>query len=259
MIRTLVFGDGRMARCLLGVAFEYPDIEIVAQVSRTRRPGERVGPPFFPSLEAARAQLGDGRDLVIDFTMPEGTLAAAHWCGEQGVALLSGVTGIGEKTHAALDKAAESAPVLWAANLSFGINLMAGLLHDLGRVIDRDTAVTIEEVHHAGKQDAPSGTALFLARHLSPPAEGVSGTDPGRTAEDFPGMEFVSRREGDVVGDHSVSLRMRDEVLTLSHHAADRRLFARGALEAAQWLAGQPPGRYSAADWIRSMAARKFK
>jgi 4-hydroxy-tetrahydrodipicolinate reductase len=258
MIRTLVFGDGRMAQCLLDVAFEYPDIEIVAQVSRTSRE-ERAGPPFFPSFEAAREQVGDGLDLVIDFTMPQGTLAAAHWCGEQRVALLSGVTGIGEKAHTALDKAADSAPVLWAANLSFGINLMAGLLRDLGRVIDRDTAVTIVEVHQAGKQDAPSGTALFLARHLSPPADGAAGTDPGRTAEDFPGMAFVSSRQGDVVGDHSVSLRMRDEVLTLSHHAADRRLFARGALEAAQWLAGQPPGRYSAADWIRSVAARKFK
>lgn len=258
MIRALVFGAGRMAKCLLGLAGEFPDIEMVAQVSRTPSLAPASGPRFYASLEAAWDELA-GIDLVIDFTLPDGTRSAANWCAERKVALLSGVTGIGKEAHAALDSAAQCAPVLWAANLSFGINLMAGLLHDLGRVIDEKTPVVIEETHHAGKKDAPSGTALFLARHLRAPADGGPGTDPGRVAHDFPGIEFVSRREGEVVGDHSVFFEMRDETLKLSHHAADRCLFARGALEAGQWLVGQRPGRYSAADWIRSVASPKFK
>lgn len=248
-----------MGQCVLGVAGEYPDLDVVAQVSRRPPAGAGEQPRFFPSLEAAGDELAGGVDLVIDFTLPEGTLAAASWCAERQVALLSGVTGIREEGHAALDKAAEYTPVLWAANLSFGINLLANLLSEVGGVIDRDTAVVIEDSHRAGKKDAPSGTALCLARHLRPPSSGGKGSDPGRIAADFPEIEFRFRREGEVVGDHSVTLKMRDETLTLSHHAEDRRLFARGALEAGRWLVGQPPGRYSAADWIRGMAARKFK
>lgn len=259
MTRVVVFGAGRMGRCLLDLAGEYADVEIVAQVAR--RPPAAAGerPKYFPTFEDAWDGLGGAVDLVIDFTLPGGTLAAARWCAQRRVALLSGVTGIGEEVHDALDKAAEFAPVLWAANLSFGINLMAGLLHELGKVIDRDTDAVIEETHHAGKKDAPSGTALFLARHIQPPAGGGEGTDPARIAKDFPNIDFRFRREGEVVGDHSVSFRMRDETLTLSHHAEDRRLFARGALEAGRWLARQAPGRYSAADWIRSMAAGEFR
>lgn len=258
MIRVLVFGAGRMGRCLPGVAEEYSEVGIVAQVARRPPAGAGEGPAVFPSFEEAWNSLGGGIDLVIDFTLPEGTLTAANWCAKRRVALLSGVTGIGNEVHAALDRTAGFAPVLWAANLGFGINLMAGLLHELGKLIDRGTNIVIEETHHAGKKDAPSGTALFLARHLVPPAGGVETRDPGRTESDFPNVDFRSRREGEVVGDHSVSLEMRDETLTLSHHAKDRRLFARGALEAGCWLVGQAPGRYSAADWIRSMAAGKF-
>lgn len=257
MIRTLLHGAGRMARSVLALAGEYPKLNIVAQVGREEpAPDQAVpGVPFFPSLDAAAEAL-DGRfELVIDFTLPQGTHAAAEWCAGRHVALMSGVTGIDDETQAALDRAAESAPVLWAANLSFGINLMAGLLHDIGKVVDAAAPVRIEETHHAGKKDAPSGTALFLARHLRPPAGEGAGTNPNRIAQEFPAVEFVSRREGEVVGDHAVTISLRDETLTLAHHAEDRRLFARGALEAGQWLAMQPPGRYSAADWIRSVAS----
>lgn len=248
MAKALVFGAGRMGRSLVGIAGELPGLEIVAQVSRTPPQPGQGGPPFFDSLEAAQEHLGAVPDLVIDFTLPQGTLAAANWCGRNGVALLSGVTGIGAEVEAALNAAAESAPVLWAPNLGIGINLMAAALRNLAGALDPGSEITIEEVHHAGKKDAPSGTALFLARQLCPGA-----------SDDFPGIEFVSRREGEVVGDHSVSIRMPGESFTLSHHAEDRSLFARGALAAGKWLVGKPAGRYSAADWIRDMAPAKLK
>jgi len=258
MIRTVVFGAGRMAESILGVAGEYPDIRIVGQVSRSKPSQAQAGISCYGSLDEARESIGDVFDLLLDFTLPEGTATAAQWCADHRVALLSGVTGIGPTAQAALDDAARSVPVLWSANLSFGINLMAGILHDLGRVIGDSISVTIEESHHAGKKDAPSGTALFLARHLRPPAIGETGADPSRIKDAYPGINFVSRREGQTVGDHSVALEMQDETLTLAHHAVDRRLFARGALEAGQWLVSRPPGRYSAADWIRGAAGAGF-
>lgn len=243
-----------MAGCLLELAPEFPEIRIVGQVSRTAPATSARVAPYFDDIDTAQSEVSDGIDLVIDFSLPAGTLDAARWCAGRGVAMLSGVTGIGDDVHAALNDVGRSAPVLWAANLSLGVNLLAGVLRGIGRVVGESAAVTIEEVHHAGKKDAPSGTALFLARHLRPPAEGAAGTDPGRIATDFPGIDFISRREGEVVGDHSISVDLNDEVLTFSHHAKDRHLFARGALEAAMWLVRQPPGRYSAGDWIRSMA-----
>jgi 4-hydroxy-tetrahydrodipicolinate reductase len=260
MTRTLLFGAGRMARCIQALAPEYPDIQLVAQVSRTPpKDSSQFGSiEFFTSLENAGGVLGESIDLLVDFSLPDGTGAAAEWCASNGVAMLSGVTGIGEEVQAALDKAAEAVPVLWAANLSLGINLMTGMLNDLAKFIDQSAKISISEAHHEGKRDAPSGTALFLARHLRPPAGAETGADPRRIGQAFPQIGFESRREGNIVGDHSVTIDLGDETLTLAHHARDRRLFARGALDAGLWLAGQPAGRYSAVDWIRSVTGAGF-
>ena len=240
MIRTLVHGSGRMAESLLEVSGDYPQIAFVAQVSRSRPDSGSLNPPFFLSFEEAGDNLQRPVELVLDFTLPAGTITAARWCAEHQVPLLSGVTGLGGEANAALDELAEVAPVLWAPNLSFGVNLLASLLDRLQPLV-RDVPVTIEEVHHAGKKDAPSGTALMLAQRLR---------QPGGAHGELSGVEFVSRREGEVVGDHSIRLNWGDETLTLSHRANDRRLFARGALEAGQWLVRQQPGRYTAADWV---------
>jgi 4-hydroxy-tetrahydrodipicolinate reductase len=252
MIRTIIFGAGRMARSMLSLAGEYPDVEIVALVSRNPPPDGVLPPrvPFFDALDAAAGALEENCDLLIDFTLPEGTREAASWCAEHRTAMLSGVTALDDSANRALNNAAQSVPVLWAANLSPGVNLMAEMLRGLGESIGPAAPVRIEDVHHEGKKDAPSGTALYLARALRKPSGGA-GHDPKHIADDFPGIEFHSRREGAVVGDHLVSIHLLGESLTLAHHAEDRRLFARGAYDAGQWLIGQPPGKYTATDWIR--------
>lgn len=243
MIRTLIFGAGRMAQSLLSIAHEFPGLEFVGQVSLESPTANDDRPlPYFTSLDSARKSLGNRIDLLIDFSLAQGTPVAAHWCGEHGIAMLSGVTGIDQAAHAALDTASETAPVLWAPNLSFGINLLAGLIREVSPVIGEKARITIEETHHLGKKDAPSGTALYLAEQFQSSAE----------------IEFLSRREGEVVGEHAVKIELPDETLTLSHHAEERRLFARGALEASQWLVGQNKGRYSAADWISSVIRERF-
>ena len=240
-----------MAQCLADLAPEYPDLSIVAQVSRSRPDSGRFACRYFDSLEAASSELEGEIDLLVDFSLPDGTLAAARWCAEGGIALLSGVTGLPDQIHSALDETSRFAPVLWASNLSPGINLLASLLDEVAGRIDGETKVTISEVHHAGKKDAPSGTALELARHIRPLP---GGADHRRRPENFTDIVFESRREGEVAGDHSVLVEMPDESFTFSHHAENRRLFARGAIEAGLWLARQAPGRYSAADWIRNSA-----
>ena len=244
MTRILIFGAGRMAHSILSVADQYRGVTIVGVVFHDASEVDgHSTTPFFDSLDSAVAAFEEGIDLVIDFSLARGTSAVARWCEEHGIALLSGVTGIDSKTHADLDSTSRAAPVLWAPNLSFGVNLMAGLMKQLGPAIGSEPKITVEETHHAGKKDAPSGTALFLAEQL--------GVEQDIT--------FHSIREGDVIGEHSVTIELPDETLTVTHVAGDRRLFARGALEAGQWLVGQSPGRYSASDWISGViSARKM-
>ena len=127
MIRILLFGAGRMARSILSLAGEFPEVTFVAQVSRND-PGtgaETGAVPFFRSLESVNELAGGKPDLLIDFTLASGTSTAAHWCVENNVPMLSGVTGIGSEVDAVLDEAAETVPLMWAPNLSFGINLLA--------------------------------------------------------------------------------------------------------------------------------------
>ncbi len=225
-----------MAQSLLSLADDFPDIELLALVSRkTGREGDfESAIPRFTSLDQAHASLGSLPDLVIDFSLAEGTPVVAKWCGDHGVPLLSGVTGIDSDGHRLLDEASASAPVLWAPNLSPGINLLSGLLRQAASFLGAGSGITIEEAHHEGKKDAPSGTALHLA-------------DQFETTEE---IDFISHREGEVVGVHEVRVAFADETLVFRHEAHQRRLFARGALQAGEWLVAQAPGRYSAADWI---------
>lgn len=243
MIRTLIFGAGRMASSLLSVVQAYPGVSIVGVVFGDPKDySGNSGVEYFDSLDSAHRSLGDAIDLVIDFSLADGTPVAAGWCERNQIALLSGVTGITVETQAMLDEVAGKVPVLWAPNLSFGINLLAGLIREIGPVVSGAANISIEETHHAGKKDAPSGTALFLAEQFGSMDE----------------IEFHSIREGDVIGEHSVTVKLPDEALTLTHIAHDRALFARGALEAGQWLVKQSAGRYSAADWISSVIRDRF-
>lgn len=235
VLRIAVHGTGRMARAIAEAAADSKEHEVVALAGRSE-PGWQTDIPYAGKLE----QLQEPPDLLIDFSLPEGTRDAASWCTSLHVPLVSGVTALPEDVRAEVLKAAQVVPVLLSANLSLGVNLLADLAARAATVLGRDTPVEIEDIHHQWKKDAPSGTALMLGAAIA----GGSGADPGA-------IRYRSVREGEVIGDHTVTFRMNGEELTLGHRAGDRSIFARGALKAGSWLVSQPPGLYSARDWLR--------
>ena len=232
MTRVALFGAGRMAAAFAEQARLSTDIELTAVVAR--QSPEWIGSTdFYSSLEDLAGQ----PQLLVDFTLPEGTAEAATWCSSHNVALLSGVTGLQAVQLDALEAAAKSVAVLWSPNLSIGINLLAQLARQASSALPADTQVHIDDVHHRHKKDAPSGTALFLGAAVQ---AGKPQCKPG----------YSSERIGEVIGDHTITFSWAGEEITLAHSAKDRAVFARGALSAARWLAQQPAGYYQAEDWL---------
>lgn len=192
-------------------------------------------------------------DVVIDFSSPDGFDTALGYCESHGVALVSGTTGIDAVQRARFDAAAAKIPVLYAANFSLGVAVLTRLLRDAASALP-DWDLEIVEAHHARKVDAPSGTALALGRA----AADARGQDfdemavfgrHGHTGSRGPGaIGFASIRAGDIAGEHTAFLVGHDERIELTHRAFDNAIFARGALTAATWLAGKPPGAYSLDD-----------
>ncbi len=234
MIRIAVHGTGRMGRAITEAAAERGEAEIVALVG-PHAPDWESAIPWVPDLHS----LKDRPDLLIDFTLPDGTAAAADWSGVRGVPLLSGVTGLPGAARQALHRAGEQVPVLWSPNLSLGVNLLAELAGQAAGMLDADTPVLIEDIHHQWKKDAPSGTALMLGESIA-----------ARRAGNADAIEYRSERRGEVIGEHTVTFRLNGEEFDLVHRAGDRAIFARGALDAGIWLTDQLPGYYSARDWL---------
>jgi len=234
VLRIAVHGTGRMGRALATAASSQPGLQLAALVGPCE-PDWESPVPWFRELQ----DLPDLPDLLIDFTLPAGTLAAARWCAERRVSLLSGVTGLTDDTRAALAAAADTIAVLWSPNLSLGVNLLADLAGRAAAVLDPDTPVIVEDIHHQWKKDAPSGTALMLGATIA-----------GQRSGDAGAVEYRSVREGDIIGEHTVRFRMAGETIELIHRAQDRAIYALGALAAGRWLVRQPPALYTAQDWL---------
>lgn len=225
-----------MGQAVLAEAAEHPEITVVAVVGP--RPPEPEPEPDVPWVRELK-ELPERPDLLIDFTLPEGTHDAAAWCADHSVPLLSGVTGLPRDVYDALRTAGQSVPVFWSPNMSLGVNLLAELVRQAADMLDADTPVTIEDIHHQWKKDAPSGTALMLGEAIA-----------GRRDGSADAVEYRSERRGEVIGEHTVRFQMKGEAFELAHRAEDRSIFASGALDAGIWLIGQLPGFYTARDWL---------
>ena len=239
MTRIGIIGAaGRMGRAIATVVAEGGDAALAGGADQ----GDDV------------AALARGTDVLVDFSAPaalEANLAAAV---DASVPIVLGTTGLGADHQRMIEAAAERIAVLQSANMSLGVNLLAHLVREAAARLGPDWDIEIVEMHHRAKVDAPSGTALLLGRAAAE-ARGVelaAVSDRGRDgitgARTRGHIGFASLRGGSVAGDHQVVLAADGERIELGHRAESRAIFARGAVKAALWLAGRPPGRYAMAD-----------
>lgn len=192
-------------------------------------------------------------DAVIDFSGPAGLAAALDHCLARGIPLVTGTTGLDAALQARLEAAGARIALLRAANFSLGVALLTRLLREASAALP-DWDLEIVEAHHGRKQDAPSGTALALGQAAAAARDTTLGATAvysreGRTGERVPGsIGFAVVRGGDIVGEHQALLIGPGERLELGHRATDRAIFARGALQAAHWLAGRAAGHWRLED-----------
>jgi len=252
---------GRMGRRLVALAAADAELTLAAAADAPGHPdlgkdaGELagVGTLGVPLAEA----LVEPPAVVIDFSLPAGTRRVLPWCVEHRVPLVVGTTGLGDADDAALAEAATTIPVMRATNFSLVVNVLHELIKRAAPMLGSDYDIEIMEAHHRYKKDAPSGTALSLARTVCE----ATGRDfeqdvlTTRSGDDVPRqpneVTVQAIRIGDHPGEHTVYFAAPGERLELRHVSTSRDSYALGALRAAKWLAGnggQAPGRYGMAD-----------
>jgi 4-hydroxy-tetrahydrodipicolinate reductase len=193
-------------------------------------------------------------DAVIDFTTPASSLAHAALAAESGKVLVVGTTGLSKDDEARLAEAARSCPLVYAPNFSVGVNLLMALTERAAAILGEDYDIEIVEMHHHHKVDSPSGTALGLGRAAARGRQVVLDNVWCKSRDGHTGARpkgeigFATLRGGDVVGDHTVMFAADGERIELTHKASARSVFAKGAVRAARWAAGQPTGLYSMRD-----------
>jgi len=249
---------GRMGRAIVGLAQAAGDVQIVGasaapgDPSQGRDVGELAGAGTLGvAITADVASSLLGAEAVIDFSVASAVKPLVALAVRNNVALVSGTTNVDESTLSAIDRAASSIPVLWAPNMSLGVQVLAELVEHAVRRLGPGFDVEIVEVHHRKKVDSPSGTAKRLAdavRRVRPDVRELHGRDGDVGARTNREIAVLGVRGGDVVGDHTVFLLGSGERLELVHRASSRDLFAQGALAAARFLVGKEPGRYTIAD-----------
>ena len=181
-------------------------------------------------------------DVVIDFSLPEGTELVLEAVVRHGKPLVCGVTGLNESQLALLVAASDKVPLVFDRNMSLGIAILEKSVREAAASLGADFAVHVSEVHHVHKKDAPSGTALKLGEAIAA-SRGESGTGA---------VQFEIERRGEIPGDHEVTMTSATEKLTFAHSVTTRQVFVDGALAAAAWVIGKAPGRYSIQDVLFS-------
>ena len=241
---------GRMGRTVIEAAADRDDVEVAFGVDVDTDTDADV--PLVSPDEVAGAVREHDPAAIVDFTVPESTADLAEVCAAEGVALVVGTTGLEESHLSVVQEASGATPVLKATNFSRGVQ---AFLRALGPALEALPGYDLElmETHHNGKRDAPSGTAKTILEAIAEHRDfetvyGREGIQPREEGEGEVGV--MVRRAGNVRGEHEVMLADNDEVLTLTHRAEDRAVFAEGALDAAVWLAGRDPGWYTFGDVI---------
>lgn len=251
---------GRMGQTLIRCAQKQGGMRVVAAHEKADHPdlGRDAGlVAGIGELGVAVTEPGAGEvsaDVMIDFTFHAAVPGALHRAVAGGQGVVLGTTGLNEEEVRCVKEASAHVPVVWAPNMSLGVNVLLELIERTASLLGPEYDIEITEMHHRHKKDAPSGTALALAESAAR-GRGVDLKDvvrhgrEGMTGERPAGeIGMHALRGGDVVGDHEVMLAADGERIALSHRASSREAFAMGALKAARWLKNRAPGRYDMRD-----------
>lgn len=259
MIRVVVTGvAGRMGNAIVRLIRNSEDLVLTGATERPGSPSVgldaglvcHVGRMEVTIADDLAQALGPGADVVVDFSSPEVCVRHARVCAEKRVALVIGTTGLSSEVRAEVTGIAHDIGVVLAPNMSVGVNLMLKLAAQAARILGDAYDVEIVEMHHRHKKDAPSGTALRLGEVVAQALQRDPATDMRFARQGLVGARppkeigIQTLRGGDVVGEHTVFFVGEGERLEITHRATSRDQFAQGALRAARFLAGKPPGLY---------------
>jgi 4-hydroxy-tetrahydrodipicolinate reductase len=251
---AILGAGGRMGQNLLRCSQKINGCEVVAAVERYDFPALGKQVKDFPVALAYTSEWPKQAEVVIDFTFHSCVASNIKQAVENKQAVVLGTTGLSEEEKQLVHAASQQIPIVWAANMSLGVNLLLELVKRAAEVLDASYDIEIVEAHHRLKKDAPSGTALMLAEAAAAGRkvalkdvacygrEGIVGERPKGEI----GIHAV--RGGAIVGDHTVALIADEECVEITHKASSREAFATGALRAALWLANRTPGIYTMRD-----------
>ncbi len=260
LVNSGIFGaNGRMGRALIEAHLQEQDINLnYAHVRASSKwQGFDIGELAGTAKQGVLTTSDTSQlpvDVMIDFTLPEALAANLELCVAQQRPVVVGTTGLDEQQKALIAEAAQSIPVVFAANMSIGVNLLFNLVRQTARVMGQTADIEIWEAHHRFKKDAPSGTAVAigeviadeLGRDLNECA--VYGREGDTGERDPQTIGFATIRAGDIVGEHTAMFAELGERIELTHRASSRLTFAKGAVRAAKWLVNQPVGLYDMQD-----------
>lgn len=249
MGKTLIEAVQNDEQCQLTVGTVLPDSSLVGADA-----GEVAGVGKNQVALAASLESGGDFDVLIDFTSTDATMAHLDYCVANNKSIVIGTTGFSDEQKARIQAAGERIPVVFAPNMSVGVNLCFKLLDMAARVLGDTVDIEVIEAHHRHKIDAPSGTALGMGEVLANALDrdlkecAVYGREGVTGERDRQTIGFETIRAGDIVGEHTVMFADIGERIEITHKASSRMTFAKGAIRAANWLTGKPASVYSMQD-----------
>jgi 4-hydroxy-tetrahydrodipicolinate reductase len=249
---------GRMGKTILALAAQQEQLKIIAAVEKPDHPDLGKDAGTIAGIEPINVKLNTNfppqADVMIDFSLPEAADKILDFCTKNNIALVMGTTGLSQNQHDKLKKAAKKIPLLYATNMSVGMNILFEIAPKLAKMLGDEYDIEIFEAHHRFKKDAPSGSAMTLAKNIAKKTirnfpdcltHGRQGKDNLRQKNTI-GMHAI--RAGDITGQHSVIFSTLGETVTISHNAHNRNTFASGAVRAAMWITDKKPALYSMAN-----------
>ena len=256
---VVVGAAGRMGSRIIALALESGQFDIAAAVEKPDHPDIGKDAGLIASAASLNIKLtgtypGAAADIAIDFSQPEAAIKTIDYCVDNKVALVLGTTGLGDLQREKIKAASKKIPVLYATNMSVGMNVLFNLHGKVASMLGEEYDIEIIEQHHRFKKDAPSGSALTLAENICKAtgrnlADSITYGRSGKEALRQQGAIGIHAvRAGDITGIHSVIFGALGETVTISHTAHTRDTFVRGALRAAKWLVGKKPALYSMAN-----------